>query len=126
MWWLQKREEGRNVPSNDTCCAVTKETCDLLRVGETTSAFGGGGRRRKKKQAGEVLIKSRQSLAALWNSLMRISQHVLNTCGSLMLPSGDVGARRKAASRMRATALSSHEGLSPVPAPSTLLFSGVE
>lgn len=79
----------------------------------------------ERKQA-EALIKSRQSLAALWNRLMRISQHVFTTCCSLMLPSGDVGARRMAASRARAMDLSSHEGLCPVPAPSTLLFFGVE
>lgn len=127
MWWLQKREEGRNVPSNDACSAVTKETCDLLRVGDTTSAFRGVGRRGgEKKQAGEALIKSRQILAAIRNSLMRISQHVFNTCCSLMLPSGDVGARRMAASRTRATDFFSLEGLSPAPAPSTPLFFGVE
>lgn len=59
---------------------------------------GGEGR----NQAGGALMKSRQSLAALWKSLMRISQHVVNTCCSLMLPSGDVGARRMAASGTRA------------------------
>lgn len=42
MQQLRKREEGRNVPSKDACSAVTKETCHLLRVGETASAFGGG------------------------------------------------------------------------------------
>lgn len=89
--------------------------------------LGGVGRRGgKKKQAGEALIKSRQILAAIRNSLMRISQHVFNTCCSLMLPSGDVGARRMAASRTRATDFSSLEGLSPAPAPSTPLFFGVE
>lgn len=50
LWWLQKREEDRNVLSNDACSAVTEETCHLLRAGETTSALGDVGRKNKQEK----------------------------------------------------------------------------
>lgn len=51
LWWLQKREEDRNVISSDACSAVTKETCHLLHVGETTSALGDGGGKISRRSA---------------------------------------------------------------------------
>lgn len=51
LWWLQKREEDRNVLFSDACSAVTKETCRLLHVGETTSALGDGGGKISRRSA---------------------------------------------------------------------------
>lgn len=63
MWWLQKRKEGGNVPPNDACSAVTKETCDLLHVGETTSAFRG--LRGRKKPGGRSTAEIKAKLGSI-------------------------------------------------------------
>lgn len=75
MWWLWKREEGRDAPSENGCCAVTEETCHLLVPGRDPSAAGGG------RQVGEAAGRSGSDeiKAGLGSSLMPISRHVLST-----------------------------------------------
>lgn len=70
-----RKKEGRDVPSEDACSAVTEETCHLLVPGRDPPAAGGG------RQAGEAAGRSSSDeiKAGLGSSLMPISRHVLNT-----------------------------------------------
>lgn len=72
LLWLWKKEEGGDAPSENGCCAVTEETCQLLVPGRDPSAARAG--RQVGKATGSDEIK-----AGLGSSLMPISWHVLNT-----------------------------------------------
>lgn len=106
-----RKKEGRDVPSEDACSAVTEETCHLLVPGTDPPAAGGG------RQAGEAAGRSGSDeiKAGLGSSLMPISRHVLNT-SQLDAPGRSCG--RKAEGRellSRPTAGGSVPGLEQAP-----------